>query len=348
MTGSVYGGQALTRFGTLSIRRQTTALNMIWQGDMVELMNSASGRLMPLVALMTDFQDQDGFVGVMKGLIYGQCRQCMVVDVAHHLPKHGVHHAGWVLSQVFKAFPAGTVLVCVVDPHVGSGAQQPMALVFEAQEKIILLPNNGLCSRLLNEETLTASSFGVLLEAQRVSPQLSHTFHGRDVYAPLAGQLAQAWIDGGFEALKSLVLSKGCRLELTPTALQQGAVVCFPRRHPQRIDDETVQGDIETIDGFGNVLTNLPHHWFAHWGASGANVSDGQAVMLDLIIHDMGLQQRVTLCQTYESLSSSSVPLGLIPASHGCMELACFKASAAQHLGINSVSFPISVTLVAR
>ncbi|MEZ4574777.1 MAG: SAM-dependent chlorinase/fluorinase [Vampirovibrionales bacterium] len=77
------------------------------------------------------------------------CPNCTIVDLAHHIDPQDVNHAGWVLNQCFDALPDQTVIIAVVDPYVGDATQRSVVLVFEAGQKVVVVPDNGLAGRLL-------------------------------------------------------------------------------------------------------------------------------------------------------------------------------------------------------
>src|SRR6476646_5731613 len=103
----------------------------------------------PLLALLTDFGEADGYVGVMKGVALGIAPGLPLVDLTHAIPPQDVAAAAWVLHTSWRSFPVGTVFLCVVDPGVGS-ARHPLA--FQADRHIFVGPDNGLFSYVLAEQ----------------------------------------------------------------------------------------------------------------------------------------------------------------------------------------------------
>ena len=140
---------------------------------------------MCVITLLTDFGTQDAFVGVMKGVIKTIAPGADVIDLTHHVPPQDIKAGAFVLKTAYQYFPPGTIHLAVVDPGVG-GARRPVAA--QIGEYVYVCPDNGLLSYVLAEETLTQAV--TLDNTQYHLPQRSRTFHGRDVFAPVAAHLA--------------------------------------------------------------------------------------------------------------------------------------------------------------
>jgi len=186
------------------------------------------------VALLTDFGLRDPYVGVMKGVILGLCPGATIVDLSHEVDPQDVAGASFLLSQSYRYFPEGTVLVAVVDPGVGS--DRPV-VALEAAGRRFLAPDNGLLGFLARSETLRRI---IRVENDRffLNP-VSRTFHGRDIFAPVAGHLLRG-IDLG---------------ELGPAMTRNGEL---PLRDPRPDPRGGWVGTIVSIDRFGNLVTNIP------------------------------------------------------------------------------------------
>jgi S-adenosylmethionine hydrolase len=190
-----------------------------------------------VITLTTDFGHKDPFVGVMKGQVLRRHPAARLVDLTHEVLVHWPAEAGFWLGRSFRYFPAGTVHVAVVDPGVGSARD---IAVVEAECQLFLAPDNGLLAgvieRLPSPPVLRRLDESILPALDIHRP--SATFHGRDIFAPLAAELAAG------------------RLE--PSAL--GPIVA--ELVPGWIDEPTVApgqvtGSVVTVDHFGNLLTNL-------------------------------------------------------------------------------------------
>ena len=198
---------------------------------------SASFRPSGIVTLTTDFGHQDPFVGVMKGQVLCRFPAARLVDLTHEIQLHWPAEAGFWLGRSFAYFPPGTVHVAVVDPGVGSSRD---IAVVEAAGQLFLAPDNGLLAgvleRLESTPILRRVEAGVLPELGILRP--SATFHGRDIFAPLAAELAAGrWRP---ESLGPIVR------ELVPGGMSR-----------PELAEGGLSGVVMTVDHFGNLLTNL-------------------------------------------------------------------------------------------
>jgi S-adenosylmethionine hydrolase len=176
-----------------------------------------------IITLLTDFGTADGYVGEMKGVLASGAAGASLVDVAHDLAPHDVDGA-----RYWRRFPVGTVHVVVVDPGVGGDRA---ALAVESEGRFLVGPDNGVLSPALLHA-------GMRCVALPIPAGASATFHGRDVFAPAAAELAQ-----------------GIALDALGEPLAEPIV----RRTPEatRRDDGAVVGVVIAIDRFGNAVTNL-------------------------------------------------------------------------------------------
>lgn len=181
-----------------------------------------------LITLLTDFGTADGYVGEMKAVLATLAPGATIVDVAHDVSPHDVDGARLALARYWRRFPEGTVHLVVVDPGVGSTRG---ALAASSEGRYLVGPDNGVLSPALLHA-------GARCVALSIPSGAAPTFHGRDVFAPAAAQLAQ-----------------GASLE-TLGAVEEDPVI---RRTPEatRRDDGAVQGEVITVDRFGNAVTNL-------------------------------------------------------------------------------------------
>jgi len=187
-----------------------------------------------IVTLLTDFGTRDPFVGVMKGVVLSVDRRLSVVDLTHEIEPQAIADAAFWLAQSFAWFPAGTVHVVVVDPGVGSARA---GVVVRAHGHYFVGPDNG-CFELVVRR---ATSVEVRrIDGARVGlSEPSRTFHGRDVFAPVAARIAASRLD--FEAV-------GPPHELLVT-----------ERLPEVVRDrEGTTGAVVVVDRFGNLVTNVP------------------------------------------------------------------------------------------
>lgn len=181
-----------------------------------------------IITLLTDFGTADGYVGEMKGVLATGAAGASLVDVAHDLAPQDVDGARLALARYWRKFPHGTVHLVVIDPGVGGDRA---ALAVESEGRFLVGPDNGVLSPAL----LHAGTRCVSLP---VPPGASPTFHGRDVFAPAAADLAQ-----------------GIALDALGEPFGEPVI----RRTPEatRRDDGSVAGVVITLDRFGNAVTNL-------------------------------------------------------------------------------------------
>ena len=191
---------------------------------------------MPVISLLTDFGLKDGNVGVMKGVIWRICPQAQIADLSHLISPQNIAEAALVLFRAMPYFPPFSVHVAVVDPGVGT-ARRPMAA--RIGDQYYVGPDNGtltLC--LARAERLGQSVMCIHLnQPQYWLEDVSHVFHGRDIFAPVAGHLAA-----------------GVQLEALGVSFSDPVLLPLPR--PERTPFGW-RGEIIHIDHFGNVSSNL-------------------------------------------------------------------------------------------
>lgn len=184
------------------------------------------------VALLTDFGLSDTYVGVMKGVMLGIDPAAQFIDITHGIEPQNVRQAALALMNAVQYFPTGTVFLVVVDPGVGT-ARRPIAV--QAGGYAFVAPDNGVLSY-----ALARMDGARAVEITQTLPDVSNTFHGRDVFAPAAAKL-----------------SAGVPLESLGTLLPR--MVSMPT--PELDIDSTgrVFGEIVHIDRFGNLITSIGH-----------------------------------------------------------------------------------------
>ncbi len=192
---------------------------------------------MKLITLLTDFGLQDGYPGIMKGVIWGIAPEAQIADLTHSIPPQDILAGALALGRAAPYFPPGTIHVGVVDPGVGTRRR---AMAARLGECYFVGPDNGLCTALL--EQAGGAIQAVQLDQPRFwLPQVSHSFHGRDIFAPAAAHLANGV---ALEELGS-PLAEVVRLIIPqPTPLSE------PGRRGWR-------GQVIHVDAFGNLATNF-------------------------------------------------------------------------------------------
>ena len=191
---------------------------------------------MAFITLMTDFGIKDGNVGVMKGVIWGICPQAQISDLSHMIGPQNVREASLILLRSAPYFPKGTVHIVVVDPGVGT-ARRPMAA--RIGDWFYVGPDNGVITLLLEraEQQGWSAAFVQLDQTRYWLPDVSHVFHGRDIFSPVGAHLAN-----------------GVALAALGSEFSDPVRLPFPA--PTRIGN-VWRGEVIHIDHFGNVASNI-------------------------------------------------------------------------------------------
>jgi len=200
-----------------------------------------------IVTLLTDFGTADYYVGAMKGAVLSVNPSARILDLTHEVPAHDVEAGAFTLAAASETFPAGTVHVAVVDPGVGSARR---ALVVEGGGQLFVGPDNGLFG--LVYERLGEFRVRHITDRSYFRPHVSATFHGRDLFAPVAGALSKGV---GPSAFGPLV----------------GDFVRLALARPRRLPDGALEAAVLHVDRFGNCVTNIsPRDLTAGEAAGGA------------------------------------------------------------------------------
>jgi S-adenosyl-L-methionine hydrolase (adenosine-forming) len=187
----------------------------------------------PLITLTTDFGLADHFVGVMKGVILNINPEAECIDLSHEVAAHDILDGAFLIAQSYRYFPRDTVHLVVVDPGVGSNRRPILAATNHYK---FVAPDNGVLSFLYDHEE--GYEVRHLSNDKYFLKPVSHTFHGRDIFSPVAG-----W------------LSKGVEVERFGERISDYVRLTMPR--PLRSAEGTVTGTILKVDTFGNLITNL-------------------------------------------------------------------------------------------
>jgi S-adenosylmethionine hydrolase len=249
----------------------------------------------PLIALLTDFGLADHYVGTMKGVVLGICPEATLVDITHDIPAHDVRTGARQLAAAYRYFPAGTIFLVVIDPGVGSTRR---GIAAETAEHRFVAPDNGVLSAVFDE--VPPRRVVELTERKFARPTISRTFEGRDRFAPAA-----AWLARG------TALTTFGRSVATPIRLDWPAPIAAA---------DGVDGVVELVDRFGNLITNLAR----------ADV--------ERLVHGGGIEIAIggrpvpRLVATYADVAPGDV-CGLF-GSTDRLEIAVSGGSAARQLGL--------------
>lgn len=244
-----------------------------------------------LITFLSDFGGEDVYVGVIKGVVAQVSLRLRVIDLTHQIPPQDLRSASFQLLNAYGHFPAGTVHLAVVDPGVG---HQRRAIALQIQQGWLVGPDNGLFSGVLSQSPAIAA-----VELTRpefwYTAHPSSTFHGRDIFAPVAAHLAA-----------------GVALEKVGVAIAPETLVQFPLPTWQETGREII-GTIQAIDHFGNLITTIPARCVADQTWS-------------VVVGD----RPIPGVRTYADASLGTL-LGLI-GSHGWVEIAVNRGNAQQQL----------------
>ena len=193
---------------------------------------------MTVITITTDFGLRSGFAGVMQGVIYGLAPQAKIVDISHFIAAQDIREGAYTLWRAVPFFPAGTIHVYVVDPGVGTRRR---SLAAQIGDHFFVGPDNGLLTPLI-EDAERINQPVVFIHLDRPQfwlPKISQTFHGRDIFSPVAAHLA-----------------RGVQLRELGSPFDDPVRLELPR--PERTDTGWI-AHVTLVDTFGNLTTDLPN-----------------------------------------------------------------------------------------
>jgi S-adenosylmethionine hydrolase len=259
-----------------------------------------------IITLTTDFGVEDGYVAALKGVIMGINPRAAIVDISHHIAAQNIAQGAFVLMTACPYFPDGTIHVAVVDPEVGS---ERRAIILKAQKAVFIGPDNGVLSyaalqassqvrargRLLGELPPGLECFEITNPRYWRHP-VSPTFHGRDIFAPVAAHI-----------------STGVPLREFGGAVSAIHLLPFPE--PEALEGGELVGHVLHIDHFGNIITDI----------QGEDLSPEKSLL------EVGERQIKCLGRMYAEANGLTALIG----SSGYLEIALKNGSAARLLAIN-------------
>jgi S-adenosyl-L-methionine hydrolase (adenosine-forming) len=257
------------------------------------------------VALLTDYGEQDFYVGALKGAVLKACPQARIVDLSHEVPPYDIELGAWQLWDSAREFPAGTVVVAIVDPGVGTG-RRPVCLQTESGFWFIG-PDNGLFT--VVEREMGPGEFREIRNPEWMRPgRISTSFHGRDIFGPAAGHLAcgERFEEAGPEVRDPV------RLQLHAARLARGDSGA-----------RMISGRVLFADHYGNLQTDIPGALLDSLG-----IVHGGPVTVAI----GGKRETIPFVLTYGDVAEGASLCFL--ASTGRLEIALNQASAADHFGV--------------
>jgi S-adenosylmethionine hydrolase len=293
------------------------------------------------IALLTDFGLQDGYVGILKGVIASLMPQVAVVDISHEIPPQNLWAARFCLANALPYFPDGTIAVAVVDPGVGGDRR---AVAIQTERGWLVGPDNGIWAAVLQRDrpvaavVLTNSTYW-----REATP--SHTFHGRDIFAPVAAHLARgvaiAELGEPIDPVDlqplplppvHLTWSNGITQSLANPSPTDTVTVPIPApatpdlatgtaTDPVPVHLQSVTATVQHCDRFGNLITTVP-------GSVWRSLPD--RCVLTWMTPDPTLA--IPWVKTYDGVATGAI--AALIGSHGWLELAVREGSAAAMLGL--------------
>ncbi len=244
-----------------------------------------------MITLTSDFGLKDPYVAEMKGVILTINPKAELIDITHEVEKFNIRMAAFMLASATPYFPQGTVHLAVVDPGVGT---QRRAILIQTKKSFFVGPDNGIL-------ILAAQNQGIehiyqLTNHRFMMPKISSTFHGRDIFAPVAAHL-----DKGVPAS-----------EFGPEIKDP----INPEFNVIKRTSSSLIGEVMHIDGFGNIITNINE----------TEIVQNHAETVNVDLHNISL--KLAFSKTYAQAKPKE-PIALI-GSHGFFEIALNQGSAAE------------------
>jgi len=257
---------------------------------------------MPIITLLTDFGYQDGFVGTMKGVLLSINPAVQIIDIAHDLSPGDINSGAFVLAHTYSYFPAKTINVVIVDPGVGSDRR---ALCVQTDNYYFVAPDNGVLKWIFKDNP--DANVVELSQKKYFLENISNTFHGRDIFAPVAAYL-----------------SKGINISQFGNIIKDYNKGTLPK---YIIAKNKILGEIIHIDRFGNLISNI----------SAKDFSRDKIERIKLPRHIL-----YTINNSYNQLPDKQ-PFA-ITGSHGSIEIAIYDNNAANVLNYK-IGTPIELYL---
>ncbi|MGB2888132.1 MAG: SAM-dependent chlorinase/fluorinase [Candidatus Acidiferrales bacterium] len=251
----------------------------------------------PIITLTTDYGTSDHLVGVVKGVILSINPEAEIVDITHHVLPYDLLDGALAIGQAYRYFPAKTIHIVVVDPGVGT---QRRPILVSGDQHYFVAPDNGVLSMIFEKQT-SLTAWHITAEHYFLHP-ISNTFHGRDIFAPVAAWLSKSWQSASFGE-----------------EIQDYVRFAMPK---PKTDGSAVKGVVLRVDHFGNLITNLTAE-----DAPALVAADGKFKMR------VGNGEVCKVVQTFAQ-GPANEAFALIGSS-GYLEICMNKGNAARTLGVN-------------
>lgn len=252
---------------------------------------------MAVITLLTDFGLQDEYVGVLKGVILSNNPKATIVDISHGIDAHDIVAAAHALKSSYGYFPEGSVHVAIVDPGVGT---ERAIIAARCNRHLFLAPDNGLLEPILRNGSST--TIHRVENEELFRHPVSRTFHGRDIFAPVAAHL-----------------SMGLAIEALGPSLGIEQVLSLATGGPRFLGAKELEGRVVAIDRFGNLITNVHCDDMAKLEGGAMTINIGNHTIEGMV-------------ENYAQSGSKS-PVAIF-GSRGCLEIAICSGNAARTLNM--------------
>ncbi len=254
-----------------------------------------------MITLITDFGHRDPYVGAMKGVILGINPDVQIVDITHDVTPQNIDEAAFILKRSYSFFPEGTIHVVVVDPGVGSSRS---IIGVKTDSAVFLAPDNSVLKYIFHDHPVEVFQ---ITNKDYFRDHVSHTFHGRDIFAPIAAHI-----------------SRGMTLDILGQPFENYIKGELSKPVVER---EHISGEIIYMDRFGNGITNI-----------GGDLVTG--------LKQMQIHIKSTTIKKFSN-RYIDVPIGeplALIGSGNTLEISVYRGNAAQQIGFK-VGDPVTVSI---
>lgn len=250
-----------------------------------------------LIAILTDFGDKDPYVAEMKAVMLKINPAVRFLDITHNVKRHSIRSGAFILYTTHKYFPEGTIFLVVIDPGVGT-ARKPILVLTD--KYAFVAPDNGVLYPIVKE--LSIKKIIWLKNKKYFREEISTTFHGRDIFAPVAAYLSLGIKEEDFGLL------------IDPNNLVKLELIKYDKK------EDVIKAEVNYIDVFGNVITSIPNDSieFEFGRMYKISTNKGKFIARRVSSYGEGRNKEVLL----------------IKGSHGFWEIALNKGNAASFLGV--------------
>ncbi|MEM2320337.1 MAG: S-adenosyl-l-methionine hydroxide adenosyltransferase family protein [Candidatus Bathyarchaeia archaeon] len=252
-----------------------------------------------IITLTTDFGLRDSYVAEMKAVILSICTEACIVDISHEVRKFDIRMGAFLLFRAARFFPRGSIHVAVIDPEVGTGRRP---IIIETKNFLYVGPDNGILIPSAQRDGI--KHIYVIKNQKYMFREVSRTFHGRDIFSPVAAYLAIGVPPS----------------EMGPEIFDP----VVPSFAKPSISNGSIEGEIIHVDDFGNLITNIEYN-----DLKSAGIEEGDYLTVKIGREKLALK----LCRAYSEVEVNA-PLAII-GSCGLLEISVNQGNASTFFGAN-------------